>query len=242
MTLPVIDKPIYKTTILSHKGEIEFTPFTVKESKILMMARESDEISTIVDALRQVLQNCLVTQLDVSKLAMVDLEWLYLQIHARSFGEKLPLVFSCTTKVQKDGKEVECGMVIKHEVNLLNVEIKNREAKRDVSLNDKYMVRMRFPTFEATQAIIKSDDSVRDPLLIAMSIDSVITETEVVSTATMNQDEVVAWVDKLPAAKYQQMEEFLRNAPTIQCPIEATCSKCGTHHKITLEGLEDFFA
>lgn len=251
MTLPVIDKPVFDVTILSQKAPIKITPFTVKESKILMMAKEADDVKSIIDAVRQVLQNCLVDKgIDVKSLPMVDLEVLYLHIHARSFGEKLPLFFTCQNQVPDIKPNTasfpqaykECGMVIKHEVDLLNVKVKNSNHEKRVMLTDKIGVEMKYPTYEGIQKMLAAeDDATRDILLTAKSIDFIFTETEVIHPSQMREEELTEWVEALPSAKYDQMEAFLKDTPTISQEIEATCSKCGKHHKVTLEGLEDFF-
>lgn len=249
MALPILDKPTYKTTLLSRKGEVEFVPFTVKEAKLMMMARESGDINSIVDSLRQILSNCLVDKtIDVKKLAMVDMEWLFLQIQARSFGEKLPLFFHCTNQVTVPGENgmlattKDCGHVIKYEVDLLKVDIANKDANRRIMLSPDIGIEMRFPTFEATQILIKNADNENlDTSLIAMCVDFVFDKQEVIEAGSLQQGELEEWIDKLGAKSYEQFERFFTSLPTIVQEIETDCSKCGYHHKITLEGLSDFF-
>jgi hypothetical protein len=236
--LPVIDKPIYKATILSRKEPVEFVPFTVRESKIMMMAKESNELDSMVQSLKQVLRNCLVDKnINVDKLPMVDLEWLFLNIMARSSGEKQPQFFKCTNQVSGNN----CNMVVEFEVNLLTVKIANKEIDRRIPLTDKVGLQMKYPTFEATQAVIKLPETQQDEALAAACIDYVYDADSVYKSEDMQPEELVTFIEGLETAKYSMVEQFLNNCPIITETIEKTCPKCGFHHKITLEGLEDFF-
>lgn len=236
--LPVIDKPIYKTNILTLKQPIEFTPFTVKESKILMMAREGKDLESMVDGLRQVLSNCLIDKtIDVKKLAMVDLEWLFINLQARSFGEIMPLYFKCTNKVN----DKECEMVIEHKVNLLEIQIKNKDVQRRISLNENTGIQMMFPTYNAIQAATAAEEDDRDIVLAANCIEYVYDKVSVIPFDKLESNERIAFIEGMLADKYSMIEQFLENCPVISQNIEKTCPKCGFQYKETLEGLEDFF-
>ena len=58
--LPKIDVPIYETTLISTGKTIKFRPFLVKEQKLFMMAAQSDNSKDVIDAIRQVLTNCIL--------------------------------------------------------------------------------------------------------------------------------------------------------------------------------------
>ena len=69
MALPRVATPTYELNIPSTKEKVKFRPFLVKEEKILLMAQESGQPNVFVDAITQVLNNCVVDY-DVSKLTM----------------------------------------------------------------------------------------------------------------------------------------------------------------------------
>ena len=71
MRLPKIDAPIFEINLISVKDPVKFRPFTVKEEKILLIAEEGNESNDILTAIKQVLNNCLITKLDVNKLLKI---------------------------------------------------------------------------------------------------------------------------------------------------------------------------
>lgn len=236
--LPVIEKPIYETNLIDGKT-IKFTPFTVKESKLLMMAKESGELKSMVDALRQILTNCLVEPIDVTKLPMVDLEWLFLQIHSKSSGEVVPVVYKCRNKVE--GKE--CGMLIEFSIDLTKIQVTNKDVNKRVMLSDHVGMEMKFPTYEATIALIEAPEDQQDEVLAAHCVDYIF-DTKANTThkaEEIDKQELLTFIKTLPLAKYHLVEQFLESSPTIRETVEKKCGKCGHQHKIELEGLSDFF-
>ena len=74
--LPKIDVPVYSIKLLSTNKDVKFRPFTVKEEKLFLMANESEDFKSIIDTIKQVLNNCIVSEIDVEKLPMFDIEYL----------------------------------------------------------------------------------------------------------------------------------------------------------------------
>ena len=54
--------------------------------------------------------------------------------------------------------------------------------------------------------------------------------------------EMLDFVESLNQQQFQKVENFFNNLPKLKETIEMTCGKCGFHHKIDVEGLENFFA
>ena len=100
--LPKLDIPIYETTLISTGKTIKFRPFLVKEQKIFLMAAQSEDSKEVINSIKQVLTNCVVDDTDVSKLPVFDLENLFLNLRARSVGEKVELNYVCNNLVKND--------------------------------------------------------------------------------------------------------------------------------------------
>ena len=62
MALPKIDAPVYELDLPLSKKHIRFRPFLVKEQRNLLMAMESDNKDTIEKNIKQVLNNCTITE------------------------------------------------------------------------------------------------------------------------------------------------------------------------------------
>ena len=120
MALPKIDAPTYELTLPLSKKTIRFRPFLVKEQKNLMMAMESDDSETIERNVRQVLTNCTITDnIDIDKLPVIDVEFYFLHLRARSVGEVVENNYVCTNQVHGE----QCGNKMKSSFNILDVQV-----------------------------------------------------------------------------------------------------------------------
>ena len=91
MSLPRIATPNYELTIPSSDKVVHYRPFLVKEEKILLLALESEDEPQIMNAVTDIINNCVTEDVDARNLAMFDLEYIFLQLRAKSKGEDLSL-------------------------------------------------------------------------------------------------------------------------------------------------------
>ena len=87
MALPKLVSPTYELTLESTGQTLNYRPFLVKEEKILLMAMESNEERDMVNATKQIINNCVSQELDVDQLPMFDMEYIFLNLRAKSVGE-----------------------------------------------------------------------------------------------------------------------------------------------------------
>ena len=85
MALPMMQTPTYELTIPSTKKKVKFRPFLVKEEKALMIAQQSEDPQVMINTLKDIVENC-VKDVDMNKLALFDLEYIFLQLRAKSIG------------------------------------------------------------------------------------------------------------------------------------------------------------
>jgi len=115
MALPKITHPMFDVIIPSTKTKIKIRPMLVKEEKILLMAKNGEEETEILAAVNQVVNNCIITDgIDVDKLALFDVEYLFVKIRAVSVSN----VSKVSYKDNEDEK------IYDFEVDLNNVEVK----------------------------------------------------------------------------------------------------------------------
>ena len=87
MALPKLNTPTYELVLPSSEEKIKFRPFLVKEEKILMIAMESDDNSQIIEAVKTIVSECTFNEVKVAEIPMFDVEYLFLNIRAKSVGE-----------------------------------------------------------------------------------------------------------------------------------------------------------
>ena len=101
MPLPKIDLPVFELKLVSLSNPVRFRPFLVKEEKLLLMALQDGDEETVFKTIKQIINNCLVDEVDIDKLPIFDIEYLFLNLRARSIGEKIETLFMCRNIVGK---------------------------------------------------------------------------------------------------------------------------------------------
>src|SRR6056300_188686 len=87
MALPVVETPTYELTLPSQDVKVKYRPFLVKEEKVLMMSQEAGEKSDITKTVVDVLGACTFNTIDLKQLPIFDLEYLFLNVRAKSISE-----------------------------------------------------------------------------------------------------------------------------------------------------------
>ena len=122
MALPKIDVQTYELILPVSKKKVIFRPFLVKEEKILLMAQESSDKNTIVNTIKQILNNCTINEIDVNALPLVDIEFYFLNLRARSVGEVSELRYRCENSIVDNATKEEkmCNNTMRFDLNLLD--------------------------------------------------------------------------------------------------------------------------
>ena len=140
MPLPKLEVPTYQCELPSTGQTIKYRPFLVKEEKVLLVAMESEAEQQIQQAIVDLLKGCIVSRLKVEKLAMFDLEYLFLMIRSKSVGEELELKVTCT-----DDNETQVDVAI--DLNEIKV-VKPDDHSDSVYINDDITVKMKYPSLD----------------------------------------------------------------------------------------------
>lgn len=152
--LPKIDVPLYEITLPLMKKKVKFRPFLVKEEKILLMAAEAEDEKAVVLAIKQIITNCLVTKIDVDDLPILDFEYLFLHLRARSVGETIDLQYKCNNDINEGEEQRKCNHVVKLSFNALEVEPElNGKESNKIELTPKLGLVLKYPTFGGIEAL-----------------------------------------------------------------------------------------
>ena len=95
MALPKLTTPTYELEVPSTDEKIKYRPFLVKEEKILLMALESGENKDIINAVKDIVSECTFSKVDLGNMPMFDVEYIFLNIRAKSVGEVSQLNLLC---------------------------------------------------------------------------------------------------------------------------------------------------
>ena len=139
MPLPTIETPTYELKLHSSNKKVRYRPFLVKEEKILIIALESKDQMGITNAVKDVLKKCILTKgIDVDSLPTFDIEYLFLNIRAKSIGEDIKLTVTCPD----DGETKVPVTIYVDEIKVT----KPRGHTKDIVLDDKMTLRMKYPS------------------------------------------------------------------------------------------------
>lgn len=235
MALPKLNNIEFLTEIPSTKKEIRFRPFTIKEQKALLIARESADKKSILNSVVTIISDCVLDDIDVSKLAGFDIEFLFLQIRGQSIGDVIPL------KLRPDCFE-ECKTPTEVEINLKDIKVIFPDNASDIiELNDTYSVKMRYPDYRTLMTVNTQQLDVDQNIeFLARNIAMVFDKDAVHDTFTL--DEAKDFILSLTVEQLDKILEFFRNAPVMKHTLDYKCMKCGKGSKLELNGLQDFFS
>ena len=239
MPLPTIATPSYELKLPSTKKTIKYRPFLVKEEKLLVLALETQDTKQITTAIKQVLKGCIQTRgVKVETLPTFDIEYLFLNIRAKSVGE----VVDVTITAPDDG-------VTPIDISLDIEEIEVQESEdhdKRIRLDDTLMMDMKYPSLD--QFIKNNFDFGGDATLdqsfelIASCIDKIYNEDEVWAAADCTKKELVEFLDQMNSSQFKQIEKFFDTMPKLTHNVEVTNPKTGVKSTVVLEGLQSFFA
>lgn len=239
MALPKIDVPTYQLELPVSKKTIKYRPFLVKEQKNLLMAMEANDSETVHNAVKDILNNCTLTAIDIDSLPIIDIEYYFINLRAKSVGEIVESRYRCNNKVN----DKECGNIMESNLNLTDVKVEQKEdISPEIQITDKLTVKFKYPQFGMIKNFIKYDD-VADLTfnMIAQSIEYIYDGDQFYYANESTPEELLEFVETLNQEQFVKVEKFFDNLPVMKKTLHMKCSKCGFEHNIDVEGLESFF-
>ena len=238
MPLPKISTPTYELVLPSSNKKIKYRPFLVKEEKVLILAMESQDTSTVANAVKVVLASCILSRgVKVEKLSTFDIEYLFLNIRGKSVGEKIEVMVTCPD----DGKTQVPTSINIDEIKV----IVDKKHNKDIKLDDQYTLRMRYPSLDefvknnfATAADVSVDDTFD---LISSCIDQVYSEEESWTAADCTKKELSQFVESLNSNQFKEIETFFETMPKLSHIVKVINPNTKKENEIVLEGLQNFF-
>ena len=233
MSLPKLSYPIFELTLPSTKQTIRYRPFLVKEEKILLTAQASGEPKDILLALRQVINNCVLTEgIDIEQLTTFDLEYLFIKIRAKSVNNVIKLAY----KDLDDEKRYEV------EVDLDSIEVQETPGHTNkIDLGNGLGVVMKYPRADLSSSL-KNLDGELDIFFEVLKgcMETIYDENTTYNVAEYESEELDEFVQSLDVGAFQKIQEFFATMPKIYYEVKYTNS-LGKEKVIPLTNLNDFF-
>ena len=235
MALPKLNSNlIYETTVPSTGQRVKFRPFLVGEEKLFLIAAQSESIRVLYDTIKRVVDQCVETEgFDVNSLKGYDLDYLFLQLRAKSVGETEDLQVKCG----------ECDTVNGYRIDFENgVTVSTNTASDKVDLGG-ITISLREPDTDTLIAIQENtgDETEMAFTVIEYIIDKVYTDEEVFDFASESSADRQEFIQSMTSAQLANVFEYVQGMPQVTMDISFACGKCGTENVRTLKGVADFF-
>jgi len=240
MPLPKINTPTYELVLPSTGKKIKYRPFLVREEKILIMAMESENMTEITNAIVQILSDCIVSKdVKVESLATFDIEYLFLNVRAKSVGETVDVNITCP-----DDGETQVEMSI--DIDSIKIQ-KTRGHKNIIKLDDELSMKLRYPSldqfvennFETEKGASEIGQSLA---MITSCIEMIYNQEESWEASDYSKKEMNEFIEQLNTKQFKQIEKFFATMPKLSHTIAVKNPETGIESEVVLEGLASFFS
>jgi hypothetical protein len=242
MPLPKVATPTYELILPSNKKAIKYRPFLVREEKILILAMEGGDSKEITEAVKNTLKDCILTRgIKIETLPSFDIEYLFLNIRAKSVGETVDLIVICP---DDDETKVE----VKVNIDEIQVVIPEGHTS-EIKVDDNITIKMKYPSLQEfidNNFNISNQNTSKEVInksfeVVASCVDMVYTKDESWSSSDVTKGELVTWLQTFDSNQFKSIENFFDTMPKISHEIKILNPKTKVESKIVLEGLSSFF-
>jgi len=237
MALPILETQSYELTLPSADVKVKYRPFLVKEEKVLLQALESEDQKQIVTALKEIVSACTFGSLNVDDLPTFDLEYIFLQIRAKSVGEVAKLKVLCP-----DDKKTYADI----EIDLTKVEVQVDDSHTNnivIDENKKIGMIMKYPTLGSVDPSMDFTKEQTNKIfqLIGNSIYQIYEGDKIYNTTDYTKEELNKFIESLSTKAFGDIQNFYNTMPKLIHEVEIENPKTKVKSKVTLQGLTDFF-
>lgn len=228
MALPKMKHPTFEMKIPSTGKAIRYRPFTVAEEKLLMLAKESEDAKDTINAIKQLIINCVIDKIDVDKLTYFDLEFFFLMLRAKSVSNIVEL------EVKDDD-----GNTYPIEADLDQLLVSQSKCNPLIDLGSGFKVLMKYPSYEVISTLhnMTADDTLS---LVRECIEQIYDGDTVYETAEYTTSELDEFVLSLGAKQMEMIQKFFEDMPRVYLDAKYR-TKSGETKEIKIEGLQSFF-
>jgi len=237
MALPKLTTPTFELEVPSTDEKIKYRPFLVKEEKILLMAMESGENKDIVQAVKDIVSECTFNKLNLGTMPMFDVEYIFLNIRAKSVGEISKLNLLCP-----DDKKTYSST----EINLTEVKVQvDDDHTNKIELDGGMGMIMTYPTIDSfTESGIQTITASNMLDVIGSCVLQIYEEKgeKVYEAKDQTKKELTEFIESMNTKQFKLLQNFFDTMPKLKHEVKVKNPKTKKESKITLTGLNDFFA
>lgn len=233
MGLPKVSYPIFNINVPSLNRDVKFRSFLVKDEKVLLVAQNSRDTKDIVLAIKQVINNCALEDIDIDSLATFDLEYIFIKLRSKSINNIIELKYVDP----EDGEQYDIK-VDTDKIDVINLGL-NEYKKIEITNNMGMM--LKYPSASIVGHLNPSD-SETDMFfsILKHCISYIYDKDKTYNPGEYTVEEIEEFIADLDVKTLQKVQRFFENMPRIHYSTEYK-TKAGTIKKLELNTLNDFF-
>lgn len=246
MAIPVLNVPEDTIKLFSISAPVKVRPYLVGEEKLFLMAQQSEDPKAMEQAVKQVMRNCTFDKINVDKLPSFDLEYLFLQLRAKSVNNICTIHFECQndapTGANQKAPDGKCHATIPVSVDLNAIQIQTIAGHSNkIWLNDEVGILLKYPTVEMLEKVPTEHGGFTGDLIIACLDQIFEANGNVTEVADCTPDELQNFVNRLTLAQQALVQKFFDTMPTVSYTSKLVCPACKYEEEMVITGLLDFF-
>lgn len=232
MALPLPTTPVYELNLPISGINVSYRPFLVKEEKILLIANETDSIEQANSAIRTAVDNCTFNKLDLSKLSLAEIEYIFVHIRSKSVGEDIDGSINCE----------QCDTKIKYVIDLNKVKIvQNEKTDKNIRIADDTVITMKYPSMASTNDLDGLSDIDVSLYVTASCVDRITIGEETFESDDMSKEEIAVYLENLTTQQLEKIGVFMETIPKVVYEDHVLCPSCGHNSRVFMEGMGNFF-
>ena len=233
MALPKLNSAIYELELPSSGDKLKYRPFLVKEQKLLMIAQESEDDKQIENAFAQILNDCVLDDIEPYSMPMFDVEYVFLRIRAKSVGEKVKLNLLCP-----DDEKTRVNV----EINLEEVDIQMTDDHTNVvDLSENIKLIMKYPTLKDMTGFDAEGGVSNIFNMIKRCVHEIHDGETVYNRVDISEKELDEFIESMSTKNFEALTTFFDTMPKLIHEVEVKNPKTKKKNKIPIEGFQSFF-
>ncbi len=244
--------PTFNVKLLDGKS-VTVRAIIMKEYRNLLLSKDgSDDALDHLTAIEQVVTNCIVEDVDPSKLTAFDFENIFIKAFEFGTGSKdIPVSFQCSNEIVKTDAEDNttigpCNAIIKNKIlfdkivpSITDTDIPE---EKEFIIQEGVSVTLTRPNFKDTAFFKINANSGETVIENIIRHFKQVQVGDVVSDITMvDKDDMTELFDRIQPATISEMHDYIFNIPRISYDMKLKCPSCEKRYNHKLIGIEDFF-
>ena len=239
MKLPKLDVRMFQVALPSTGQKLTLRPFLVSEERILLEAARTENQVEIANAMKQIVNNCVTEDLDLSRNPTFDMEYIFVQLRAQSVGETQEVSFEVDAhECEGDGKTVEAS------IDLSKSKVNNLEKAKDNSrfmITDNIGIEMRYPTLEDTGDMTQQDVDTMFSMIKTCIKQVYTTDGDIYEPDQLDEGELDNFINSMNTGQFAKINGFFEDMPKLGLDVPYRCPVCSKSLNKYLEGMASFF-